>query len=353
MECLFGGPLDSTRLIACTLHAVSKAYLRNKTPTRLIRSYPKPRKPIWPNWIVTQGNLGYAPSYSRFRLFAQHRLIHNGGLSHFGKNWHRGFLARNPSIQTIKGKTINYKRLNGTTQESLKILFENLNLNEVKDISAKHRYNADEFGLMEGVGDNALVLGESYRKYILLKDPLKRQWITILACVSADARALPSLVIFCGKNVQQWFPNKEDQPYEDWYFTTSANGWTNNDIAVKWLTEVFIPYTKPDHPDQWHLLILDGHGSHKTDGFMWMCLIHKITVVFLPAHSSHVFQPLDVGIFAVLKKLFRPYVRTRLFGRLSEDIEKEDFLYAISKASNTAMRPRYITLVGNIQDCTR
>ena len=155
------------------------------------------------NWIITQGTLGYAPPHSRFRLFAQRLLIYNGGIQHFGKNWHTGFLTRNPSVKTIKGKIIDYKRLNGATAESLTALFDNLALDDIRDIPAKHRYNADEFGLMEGVGDNSMVFGKLYRKYILLKDLLKRQWITILAYISADARALPPLVIFCGKNVQQ------------------------------------------------------------------------------------------------------------------------------------------------------
>ena len=111
---------------------------------------------------------------------------------------------------------------------------------------------------------------------------------------------------------------------------------------MKWLTEVFIPHTKPDNEDQWRLLILDGHGSHKSEEFLLLCLINKIWILFLPAHSSHVFQPLDVGVFAVLKRKYRSYLRNRLFGRLSEDVEKEDFLYAISKAWYFTMQPKYM-----------
>lgn len=42
---------------------------------------------------------------------------------------------------------------------------------------------------------------------------------------------------------------------------TSANGWTNNEIALKWLSEVFILNTKPTDPDQWRMLILKGHTA--------------------------------------------------------------------------------------------
>lgn len=40
--------------------------------------------------------------------------------------------------------------------------------------------------MMEGMGQNDLVLGEAIRKAILLKDAHKRDWISIIVCVSAD-----------------------------------------------------------------------------------------------------------------------------------------------------------------------
>lgn len=49
---------------------------------------------------------------------------------------------------------------------------------------------------------------------------------------------------------------------------TSANGWTNNEIALKWLSKVFILNTKPTDLDQWRMLIVKGHGSYTTKEFM-------------------------------------------------------------------------------------
>ena len=104
------------------------------------------------------------------------------------------------------------------------MLFDRLALPKVRAILARNRWNADEFGVMEGMGDNSLVLGEALRKFILLKDAYKREWISVIACISATGRALPPLIIFSGVNVQQqWFSNTEDQPYEDWYFTTCSS----------------------------------------------------------------------------------------------------------------------------------
>ena len=73
---------------------------------------------------------------------------------------------------------MDYQRLNGATPTSARALHSRLQLKEIKDIPARNRYNADEIGFMEGMGENDLVLGEAGRKRILLKDGNKRTWIT-------------------------------------------------------------------------------------------------------------------------------------------------------------------------------
>jgi hypothetical protein len=56
------------------------------------------------------------------------------------------------------------------------------------------------------------------------------------------------------------------------------------------------------------LLILDGHGSHTAIDFLWYCKQNKIHLLFLPAHTSHVLQPLDLGVFALLKSRYRSQI---------------------------------------------
>ena len=111
------------------------------------------------------------------------------------------FLERHPEIRTLKGRAIDYRRLNGATTATGKVLFDRLALREIRTILPCNRWNADEFGVMEGMGDNALVLGEAFRKFILLKDAHKREWISVISCISATGRALPLLIIFSGTNV--------------------------------------------------------------------------------------------------------------------------------------------------------
>ena len=62
-------------------------------------------------------------------------------------------------------------------------------------------YNVDEIGSMISLRDNPLVIGLSAVRKVFTMDPGKREWVTILECVSASRRALPPLVIFKGAEV--------------------------------------------------------------------------------------------------------------------------------------------------------
>ena len=256
-------------------------------------------------WILTQGALGYAPSHAQIRLFAA-RIMHAGGDSkRLGKHWMQHFLRRNPAIKTLRGKKIDYQRVNGASPANIKKFFQRLAHPAIKDIPACHRYNMDETGMMEGEGINGLVVGAAGLKSVYVKKPESRTWSTIIECISADGRAIAPTVIFKGASVQaQWFPDSDPERFAQWYFTSSENGWTSQDIALKWLLKSFIPQTKSD-TSQRRLLVVDGHGSHETDDFMWNCYLNNIYLLFLPPHSSHVLQPLDLSVFSPLKGAYR------------------------------------------------
>ena len=59
----------------------------------------------------------------------------------------------------------------------------------------------DEAGIMEGLGLNGLVIGNSEKKVMYKKSPDSRIWTTIIECISTASIALPPLVIFKGKHV--------------------------------------------------------------------------------------------------------------------------------------------------------
>jgi 4-hydroxybenzoate polyprenyltransferase len=253
------------------------------------------------NWVLAQEALGVPLTHAQIKEFAHRLLAIKGDHKPLGKRWMHAFLNRNPILKTKRFRNIDSQRVNGATTSIIKDWFQRLLPPQIQAIKPECRFNMDESGIMEGFGANGLVVGSSERRGIQKKQPGSKAWTSFLECVSATGVALSPLVIFKGKTVQQqWFPKDLDL-FKDWQFTSTENGWTTDATAVEWLEKVFIPLTDTKEP---RLLILDGHGSHETTNFMFLCYQHNIYLLFLPPHSSHVLQPLDLSVFSSLKSRY-------------------------------------------------
>ena len=296
------------------------------------------------DWILIQGALGVPPTHAQICLFVSRILINNGDTQPLGKRWMQGFFARNPQVKTLRGKSIDSRRVNGASAENIKAFFQLLSIPKVQAIKPCNRWNMDETGIMQGHRGNGLVVGKSSRKHILVKSAGSREWVTIIEAVGAEGASLPPLVIFRGKDVQQqWFPDSLEE-WESWRFITSPNGWTSNDISQKWLEDIFIPLTARDPPEP-RLLVLDGHGSHETDEFMFRCFEEDIYLTYLPAHSSHVLQPLDLSVFSPIKTIYKQQLA--LLGHIDTDTEttphnKQRFLSCYNAARKKALESKTV-----------
>lgn len=72
-----------------------------------------------------------------------------------------------------------------------------------------------------------------------------------------------------------------------------------------------------------HLLICDGHDSHITGVWIAHCMKNDIILMVLPPHSSHLTQPLDVGVFGPLKRLMASALEPHLSTQLHRMINAE------------------------------
>ena len=158
--------------------------------------------------------------------------------------------------------------------------------------------------------------------------------MTVIEAIGSNGFLLPPMIILAAKQHQaSWYHNL----HPDWIIGVSDTGWTNDNLGRKWLEEVFDKNTKPRTAGVYRLLILDGHGSHATAEFDHFCSENKIICLYLPSHSSHLLQPLDVACFGPLKHLYGQRIQT--FMKLGiNHIDKNDFLEVYQ-----AVRPQAFT----------
>ena len=174
------------------------------------------------------------------------------------------------------------------------------------DIEPRHRYNMDEKGFAIGVLTRSLrIFSRASWAKKKVRQSLQdgnREWVSLLACICADGTALPPGVIFASKNTTiraRWVAEIDPETHPI-HATSSPTGWTNNDIGLAWLTQVFDRYTKAKARQSYRLLIVDGHGSHLTREFIEYCHQNRIILAILPPHSTQTLQPLDVVCFKPL-----------------------------------------------------
>ncbi|KAM4054941.1 DDE superfamily endonuclease [Hirsutella rhossiliensis] len=223
-------------------------------------------------WILIQDALGLPPTHSQIRQFAQRMLAVKGDHTPLGKHWMQAFLRRNPAVRTQKCHHRDSARVNGASTE---------------------------------------------------KTPGSRVWTSFIECVSAAGTFLPPPVIFKGKSVQQqWFP-EDLSTFSDWQFTATKNGWTSDQTAVEWLEKVFIPRTQPPDPSERRLLVLDGHGSHETVDFMYLCYQHQIHLLSYLPYLSCAATARFVGFLSLLTD--------------SSPVGKQNFLSCYQKAREQAL----------------
>jgi hypothetical protein len=157
----------------------------------------------------------------------------------------------------------------------------------------------------------------------------------ILRRYCAAGWAIPPFIIFSGKVlITSWYPGLS----REWIIETSDNGWTTNELGVRWLKH-FDVHTKERTIGAYRLLIVGGHKSHSNHEFHKYCEERKIITLYMPPHSSHLLQPLDVGCFVLLKRTY--YTELDSWARYAvTQAKKEAFLPAFHIAFNKVNQRR-------------
>ena len=165
-------------------------------------------------------------------------------------------------------------------------------------LKAHQIFNMDEKGFLMGVASRGKVLCRRGRWKPHVTHDGGRELVTVVEGACAAGNALSPLVINKGQgHYLGWFQNLTDKE-KKYRFSFSPKGWIDNRLAMLWLKEVFQAETAQSVGALPRLLILDGHGSHFTWEFAHYCDKHNILLLCLPSHSTHLLQPLNVGLFS-------------------------------------------------------
>ena len=257
-----------------------------------------------------------------------------------GVKWVTNFVKRHSELCSVYNRKFDVQRAEVEDPKLISLWFKLVGDTIAKyGVAEEDIFNFDETGFQMGVISTSRVITTSDRKgRPRTKQPGNRKWVTAIEAVNAKGWAVPPFIIFDGKLHQmRWYQSGVPAT---WRIAVSENGWTNDKLGLEWIHH-FHESTK-HCKGKWRLLIFDGHGSHQTAEFREFCLQNCILTLCMPAHTSHILQPLDVSCFGPLKKAYGSGIESKM--RLGiNHITKEEFLPTFYTAHEQVMTAANIT----------
>lgn len=218
-----------------------------------------------------------------------------------GRSWLDGFRKRQPKLTIRTPQPLSYCRALCANEEVITDFFGKLGAiyGKMNLISKPMQiYNADETGISI-VHKPGKVIAELGRRNVYSITSAERgKTHTIMACVSASGYVLPPMMIYPRKRAVP--DNFKVEAVPGTLFRSSETGWINSDLYLEWF-KFFIEHIPPTRPV---LLITDGHASHLSIELIELARANGIFLLCLPAHTTHILQPLDVGVLKSFKSYF-------------------------------------------------
>ncbi|KAG5281599.1 hypothetical protein AALO_G00074160 [Alosa alosa] len=225
------------------------------------------------------------------------------------KMWWSRFRARRPTVASRRANPLERERLHGATVERVDELFHICQaLYDQHELSGTPEliYNCDETGFGDKGHSKQRILCHKGQRCVYAQQVTTREHITVHCCANAAGESIPPFVIFRGS-----FPSTAyglEGPQNALY-GVSEKGYMDSDLFLKWL----------------------GHFV-------------MIEVVCLPAHTTHVLQPLDVAVYGSLKAAFSRLARNMGLVRGDLVIGKWQFSAVLKYALEEACTPHNIIM---------
>ena len=215
--------------------------------------------------------------------------------------WFEGFIKRWPELRVLKPRSLEIQRAKCGNIANVESYFKELEsvMRKYDLLDKPHLiFNVDEKGITLDHKPPQIVAGVNHVTSAVTSG--KSCTTTILGCGSASGLAVPPFFVFAGKRMINDLMNGATPGAAG---TVSESGWSNTEIFKQYLTEHFLKFV-PGRNDDYVLLLLDGHKSHIAVDIIHWAQQHNIIIHILPAHTSHILQPLDVGCYGPLQRIY-------------------------------------------------
>ena len=256
-----------------------------------------------------------------------------------GNSWFYSFMARWPELKLVQPSTLEVARARCVSEETVTKYYKNLEQILVKynlKDAPERIYNIDEKGISSKHRIPKVVSCIKLKPQTVVGN---RFSITVIGCGNAAGVQLPPYFVFPGKKMNPEFLKDATVGSAR---SVSDSGWSNTTIFKEYLASHFFRYAQGSSGD-YKLDLYDGHKTHLHPDILEWAEENKIILFVLPAHSSHILQPLDVGCFGPFQKVFASEVDCFMKKNVGQVLNKYNIAKVASVAYVSALSPRNLT----------
>jgi hypothetical protein len=251
--------------------------------------------------------------------------------------WFGNFMKRWPDLKVKKPRSLELCRAKATSEGAVSSYFA-----ELKTIVEKYDfenaperiYNIDEKGLKQNHTPPCIVGPAGTAPPAITSG--KGSTVTVIGCGNALGQQIPPYFIFPGKRMRQELL-QGSTPGADG--TVSESGWSNSEIFQNYLSDHFLKYVQGRDADKPVLILYDGHRSHISLTLISWAKEHSIHLFILPAHTSHVLQPLDIGCFGPFERIYNAECHNHMRNNSCTGIYKYSICQLACKTYAKALSP--------------
>ncbi|KAL2889054.1 Jerky protein-like protein-like [Ceratocystis lukuohia] len=299
------------------------------------RKLSDPEEQIIAQFILDLDSRGFPPRLRGVEEMAN-RLLADRDASPVGKRWAFNFVKRHPDLKSYFNRQYYHRRSKCKDPAIIRDWFRLVENTITKySINLADIYNFDDTCFMVGaITSGMVVMGTEKRGKADSVQAGNREWATAIQAINGEGWAIAPFIVVAGEHHLADLYQKGSLP-TDWAIAMAHNGRADNDIILQWLKH-FDRHTKAQSTGRYRLLILDGHDSNHSVDFEKYCEDNNIVTLCIPAHSSHLLQPLDVGCIGPLKQAYSREIE-HLTRCSVTHVSKTDFFSAFHAAHEAAI----------------
>ena len=146
-------------------------------------------------------------------------------------------------------------------------------------------------------------------------------------------------IVYKGKNLMT---NHIQGGPQGTVYSMSDSGWMETANFREWFTKVFLQATADMRKTGPVVLFFDGHKSHDSIALIELARDNNVILYILPPHTTHLLQPLDVGVFGPFKHAWSQVLKQYKLETLAAKVDRQTFPSLLQKIWDQVLLPEHL-----------